>query len=123
MAQRRSIKQDVIKAEIEAATARAMSFVGRRTKSRTGQAECLIGRPSLRLGCADRLSSRQGNQPRAGSGARTIGKPMWRWPGRRAIPQLKPSLSPTSTIITDVSLGAKYVQRPGTEDTASLWPI
>jgi cobalt-zinc-cadmium efflux system outer membrane protein len=69
-------QQDVIKAEIEAATAEGdvVRWQGEQ-KSAAARLNALIGRPSLAPpGCADRLSDCQGDQPRAGAGARTIGK-------------------------------------------------
>src|SRR5712692_3088416 len=115
-------QQDVIKAEIEAATAEG-DVVRRQgeQKSAAARLNALIGRPSLAP-----LAAPTGFRP-----VRAISLAQVQALARSANPMLalagaqSNSASQTKSLTDlnyypDVTLGAKYVQRPGTEDTGEF---
>jgi cobalt-zinc-cadmium efflux system outer membrane protein len=115
-------QQDVIKAEIEAATAEG-DVVRRQgeLKSAAARLNALIGRPSLAP-----LAAPTGFRP-----VRAIGLAQVQALARSANPMLamagaqSNSAAQTKSLTDlnyypDVTLGAKYVQRPGTDDTGEF---
>lgn len=115
-------QQDVIKADIEAATAEG-DLVRRQgeLKSAAARLNALIGRPSMAPLAA----------PTGFRTLKAIGLPQAQALGRSANPMLalagaqSSSAAQTKSLTDlnyypDVNVGAKYVQRPGTEDTGEF---
>jgi outer membrane protein, heavy metal efflux system len=115
-------QQDVIKAEIESATAEG-DVVRRQgeLKSAAARLNALIGRPSLAL-----LAAPTGFRPikainlvQVQAVARSA-NPMLALAGAQSNSAAKTKSLTDLNYYPDVTLGAKYVQRPGTEDTGEF---